>query len=108
MEKEFMMPESGEAEFQLVFPRLRNGAKSFDFSENLGMNGEYRIWGVQLQRKDLPELALPEELLSQDVDKDAPLEAPELKYGEAVVKGKPAYRAKFEKCSFRVSNLYPI
>lgn len=88
LDKEFMMPESGEAEFQLVFPRLRNGAKSFDFSENLGMNGEYRIWGVQLQRKDLPELALPEELLSQDVDKDAPLEAPELKYGEAVVKGK--------------------
>ena len=49
LDKEFMMPESGEAEFQLVFPRLRNGAKSFDFSENLGMNGEFRFWGVQLQ-----------------------------------------------------------
>lgn len=31
--KEFWMPESGEAEFQLVFPPLSDNATSFDFTE---------------------------------------------------------------------------
>ena len=86
--KEFWMPESGEAEFQLVFPRLRNGAKFFDFSEEPEIEGGFKIWGVQLKGNKLPELALPEEILSRKVDKAAQLEVPELKFGEATIKGK--------------------
>ena len=44
LDKEFWMPESGEAEFQLVFPRLRNGAKYFDFSEGPEVEGGFSIW----------------------------------------------------------------
>lgn len=88
LDKEFWMPESGEAEFQLVFPRLRNGAKYFDFSEGPEVEGGFNIWGVQLKSDELPELNLPEVMKAQKVDKEAPLEVPELKYGEATVKGK--------------------
>lgn len=88
LDKEFWMPESGEAEFQLVFPRLRNGAKYFNFSEGPEVEGGFSIWGVQLKSNELPELQLPEEMLGQEVDKDASLVLPELKYGEATIKGK--------------------
>ena len=88
LDKEFWMPESGEAEFQLVFPRLRNGAKYFNFSEGPEVEGGFSIWGVQLKSNELPELQLPEEVLAQKVDKDAPLVEPVLKYDEATIKGK--------------------
>ena len=88
LDKEFWMPESGEAEFQLVFPRLRNGAKYFDFSEGPEVEGGFSIWGVQLKGNELPELQLPEDVLAQKVDKDASLVEPVLKYGEATIKGK--------------------
>ena len=88
LDKEFWMPESGEAEFQLVFPRLRNGAKYFNFSEGPEVEGGFSIWGVQLKSSELPELQLPEEVLTQKVDKDAPLVEPVLKYDEATIKGK--------------------
>ena len=88
LDKEFWMPESGEAEFQLVFPRLRNGTKYFNFSEGPEVEGGFSIWGVQLKSNELPELQLPEEVLTQKVDKDAPLVEPVLKYGEATIKGK--------------------
>ena len=87
LDKEFWMPESGEAEFQLVFPRLRNGAKYFDFSEGAEVSGGFNIWGVQLKSNELPELKLPKAMLAQEVDKEASLEVPELKYGEATIKG---------------------
>ena len=88
LDKEFWMPESGEAEFQLVFPRLRNGAKYFNFSEGPEVEGGFNIWGVQLKSSELPELQLPKEILTQKVDKDVPLAEPVLKYGEATIKGK--------------------
>lgn len=87
LDKEFWMPESGEAEFQLVFPRLRNGAKYFNFSEGPEVEGGFSIWGVQLKSSELPELQLPKEMVEQEVDKDASLALPELKYGEAIIKG---------------------
>ena len=71
LDKEFWMPESGEAEFQLVFPRLRNGAKYFNFSEGPEVEGGFSIWGVQLKSNELPELQLPKEMVEQEVDKDA-------------------------------------
>lgn len=86
--KEFWMPESGEAEFQLIFPRLSNEARFFDFSEDPEVDGGFKIWGVQLKGNELPELKLPKEIQVQKVDKEAKLEVPELKYGEATVKGR--------------------
>ena len=88
LDKEFWIPESGEAEFQLVFPRLRNGAKYFNFSEGPEVEGGFSIWGVQLKSNELPELQLPEEVMAQKVDKNASLVEPVLKYGEATIKGK--------------------
>lgn len=87
LDKEFWMPESGEAEFKLVFPRLRNGTKHFDFSEGAEVSGGFNIWGVQLKSNELPELKLPKAMLAQEVDEEAPLEVPELKYGKATIKG---------------------
>ena len=88
LDKELWMPVSGEAEFQLVFPRLRYGAKYFNFSEGPEVEGGFSIWGVQLKGNELPELQLPEEVLAQKVDKDVPLAEPVLKYDEATIKGK--------------------
>ena len=88
LDKEFWMPESGEAEFQLVFPRLRNGAKYFHFSEGPEVEGPFCIWGVQLKSDQLPELQLPKDILAHTVNKEAVLDAPELKFGEATIKGK--------------------
>ena len=85
--KEFWMPESGEAEFQLVFPRLRNGAKFFHFSEDPSIEGGFKIWGVQLKGDQLPELKLPKQVVAQTIDKEASLTVPEITFGEAIVKG---------------------
>ena len=41
-----------------------------------------------MKSNKLPELQLPEEVLTQKVDKDAPLAEPVLKYDEATIKGK--------------------
>jgi len=86
--KKFWMPESGEAEFQLVFPRLRSGAKYFHFSEGPSMETGFKIWGVQLKGDRLPRLELPKHVKAQPVDKEAPLEVPGLTFGEATLKGK--------------------
>lgn len=87
LDKEFWMPESGEAEFQLVFPRLRNGAKFFHFSEDPTIEGGFKIWGVQLKGDQLPELKLPKQVVAQTIDKEAPLTVPEMTFGEATMKG---------------------
>lgn len=41
--KEFWMPESGEAEFQLVFPPLSDNATSFDFTEGEKVENGFSI-----------------------------------------------------------------
>ena len=79
--KEFWMPESGEAEFQLVFPRLRNGPKFFHFSEDPSIEGGFKIWGVQLKGDQLPELKLPKQVVAQTIDKEALLTVPEITFG---------------------------
>ena len=51
LDKEFWMPESGEAEFQLLFPPIPANVTSLDFSEG-DFDGAYKIWGIQLNEKD--------------------------------------------------------
>lgn len=65
---EFWMPESGEAEFRLVFPPIQASATSIDFSEGDNVQGAFKIWGIQLKGKALPELLLPQEAIVQKVD----------------------------------------
>ena len=86
--KQFWMPESGEAEFQLVFPPLPAKVTSIDFTEGEGVEGAFSIWGIQLKSKELPKLMLPQEAVAHPIDKNAALPAPLVQYGNTTVKGK--------------------
>lgn len=85
---EFWMPESGEAEFRLVFPPIPASATSIDFSEGDNVQGAFKIWGIQLKGKTLPELLLPQEAIVQKVDINNTLPEPKFEYKEATFKGK--------------------
>lgn len=87
LDKEFWMPESGEATFQLVFPPLKRGAKTIDFIEGADVSDGYRIYSIQL--KDVtPNIKLPKGFKQAEVDKNAPLTEPAFIYGPATIKGK--------------------
>lgn len=58
-DREFWMPESGEAEFQLVFPPLLANATSIDFSEGSEVEQGFSIWGIQLKARNCPNLNCP-------------------------------------------------
>lgn len=85
---EFWMPESGEAEFQLVFPTLPASATSIDFTEGADIENGFSIWGIQLKNKKLPELRLPLEATITKTDPKAELPEPVISYEKAVLKGK--------------------
>ncbi len=92
----FFMPESGEAEFQLVFPPLDKKVTSFDFivSEEINV---LNLWGIQLKGK-LPKLELPEDLKSVEPMIVDALPEPVLKNGKAIIEGKLMdYRPGMEK-----------
>ena len=46
--KKFFLSETGDAKFSLVFPPLKRGAKSVDFSEGPEVKGGYHIRGIRL------------------------------------------------------------
>lgn len=87
-DEEFWMPESGEAEFQLVFPTLPASATSIDFTEGADVENGYNIWGIQLKSKKLPELKLPKGVTVQKADPKAELPEPVMGYEKATLKGK--------------------
>ena len=87
LDKEFWMPESGEAKFQIVFPPLKQGAKYIDFSEGPEVENGWQIWGIQLKDNQLPKLQFPKGFKEAEVDKDAPLPDVKLTYGQATIKG---------------------
>ena len=82
------MPESGEEEFQLVFPPLSDNATSFDFTEGEKVENGFSIWGIQLKSKKLPELALHQNAVVHKADPNAELPEPVIQYGKAMLKGK--------------------
>lgn len=86
--KEFWMPESGEAEFQLVFPPLSANATSIDFTEGEKVENGFSIWGIELKGKKLPMLLLPQEAVVHKADASTELPEPVIQYGKATVKGK--------------------
>ena len=87
LDKEFWMPESGEAEFQIVFPPLKRGAKYIDYIEAPDVEGGFIIWGIQLKDNQLPELKFPKGFKETEVDKNASLPEVKLAYGKAIIKG---------------------
>ncbi|WP_027326030.1 TlpA family protein disulfide reductase [Bacteroides pyogenes] len=87
LDEEFWMPESGEAEFQLVFPPLPENVTWVDFSEG-DMEGAFKIWGIQLDKKAFYKRDLPKEAIVHKINKEAALPVPEFAYGKATVKGK--------------------
>ena len=87
IDKEFWMPESGEAEFQLQFPPIPENVTSLDFSEG-DFDGAYKIWGIQLDKDAFYKQKLPKEAVVHKINKKAILPTPKLVYGTATLKGK--------------------
>lgn len=85
---EFWMPESGEGEFRLVFPPIPASATSIDFSEGDNVQGAFKIWGIQLKGKALPELLLPQEAIVHKIDINDELPEPKIEYKDATIKGR--------------------
>ena len=87
LDKEFWMPESGEAEFQLTFPPIPQNVTCLDFSEG-DFEGAYKIWGIQLDKDAFYKQKLPKEAVVHKINKKAILPTPKLVYGTATLKGK--------------------
>lgn len=87
LDKEFWMPESGEAEFELIFPPIPYNITSLDFSEG-DFDGAFRIWGIQLDEKAFRKQAIPQNVTVHKINKKAELPEPEFMYGIATLKGK--------------------
>ena len=88
LDKELMLPESGKAHFQLVFPALKKKAKYIDFTEGDESDNAFTILGIQLKNIPLPETQLPKEVLEQQTDKNASMTEQPFSFGEATIKGK--------------------
>ena len=88
LDKEFWMPESGEATFQLVFPPLKRNTKTIDFIEGADIPNGFRIWGIQLKEGVMPKINIPKDFTQTEVDKNVPLKVPAFIFGKATIKGK--------------------
>ena len=87
LDKEFWMPESGEAEFQLLFPPIPENVTCLDFSEG-DFDGAYKIWGIQLDEKSFRKASLPKDAIIHKINKKGQLPAPELTYNKATLTGR--------------------
>lgn len=86
LDKEFWMPESGEAEFQLLFPPIPECVTSLDFSEG-DFEGAYKIWGIQLDKKAFEKSKLPKEVIVHKANLKMTLPEPIVKHDKAILKG---------------------
>ncbi len=83
LDKEFWMPDSGEAQFTLTFPPMPAGVNSIDFIEGYEQ-GAFRIWGIRLDGK-LPKISMPK---PEKLSADATLPEIKQEYGKALFKVK--------------------
>ena len=81
LDKEFWMPDSGEAQFTLTFPPMPDGVNSIDFIEGYEQ-GAFRIWGIHLDGK-LPKISMPK---PEKLTADASLPEIKQEYGKATLK----------------------
>lgn len=87
LDEKFWMPDSGEAEFRLIFPQLPDEVKYVDFSEG-DFEGSFKIWGIQLDG-ELPALKLPADVITYTkINKKATLPEPEIDYATSTFSGK--------------------
>lgn len=86
LDKEFWMPETGEAEFQLLFPPIPEHVTSLDFSEG-DFEGAYKIWGIQLDKKAFEKYKLPNNVTVHKAKPKMTLPDPIVKHAKAVLKG---------------------
>lgn len=87
LDKEFWMPESGEAEFQLLFPPIPESVSYLDFSEG-DFEGSFKIWGIQLDKKASAKFKLPNDVVVQKANSKMTLPEPIVKYAKATLKGR--------------------
>ena len=87
LDKEFRLSESGEGEFQLVFPPLPLSITTVDFSEG-DFKGAYKIWGIQLNPETFAKFTLPKGVTVSKADKKLILPEPINKYSKATIKGR--------------------
>lgn len=86
LDKQFWVSESGQAEFQLIFPPIPSNVNCIDFSEG-DFEGAYKIWGIQLNKKAFNKFKLPQEVGTSTIDLKMMLPDPNLSYGKAILKG---------------------
>lgn len=87
LDKEFLIPESGEIAFQMVFPRMDDTVSSVSFFERNDAMESWKIWGIRLKGKH-PKLTLPKSVTSKKTVVQDTLPEPVLKKGNALLKGK--------------------
>ncbi|MDR0961507.1 MAG: TlpA family protein disulfide reductase [Mediterranea sp.] len=87
IDKEFWMPDSGEAQFSLLFPPISATATSVDFSEGDDIQGAFKIWGIQLTGQPIPAPKLPKNYTAPTANTEAPLPAVTPKAGIAQFDG---------------------
>lgn len=85
LDKEFWMPDSGEASFSLIFPLLPPTVQVIDFIEG-DCDECFKIWGIHLGGK-LPKLTLPATVKNQKAIADESLPAAKLTGGKALLNG---------------------
>lgn len=85
LDKEFWMPDSGEASFSLIFPLLPPTVKVIDFIES-DCEDCFKVWGIYLDGK-LPDLDLPVAMKTRKGIAKETLPAAKLIDGKAVLNG---------------------
>lgn len=74
--KEFWIPESGKAQFKLIFEPLPFETTSVDFDEGENITNGFALWGIDLTGKadyNKPSPDIPKELLAEPADGELPL-----------------------------------
>lgn len=88
LDEEFILPESGHGDFQLIFPPLKQDVKFINFSEGPDVKNGFTIEGIQLKDMKKLESQLPKDILTQKIDKNRPMDEQPFIFGEATIKGK--------------------
>jgi len=83
--RQYIMSDSGNVAFKMIFPPVASNAVSIDFSEG-NYNGAWNIWGIQLTNRPL-KVDLPKDFKEVVVDKNAVLPPVEYKAGKAHLQG---------------------
>ena len=85
LDKDFIMSESGEATFQLIFPPIDEPITEVDFSEG-EFNGAFKIWGIKLSNKTEKKNKYPDIDIPQN-DPNEALAEPQFLFAKATLKG---------------------